>query len=205
MIRVAAFDVDGTITARDCVVPFLRQTAGTAALSGRMLRNPIWLATAAWNRDRDGLKAAAARAAFSGLLVSDLQPIARTFAQQVHANGLRPDVVERLVEHLGAGDQVVLVSASFEIYLEPLAELLGVETVLGTRLVIGANGIFTGALEGANCRGPEKVRRLHEWLVEKHWHRDNVHITAYGDSRGDCELLADADVAQWVTDTVPPC
>ena len=36
-VRVAAFDVDGTITRRDCVVPFLRRVAGTATLGRRLV------------------------------------------------------------------------------------------------------------------------------------------------------------------------
>ena len=36
--RVAAFDVDGTLTRRDCVVPFLRRVAGTRLLTQGMIR-----------------------------------------------------------------------------------------------------------------------------------------------------------------------
>lgn len=200
MTRVAAFDVDGTLTVSDCVVPFLRQTAGTAPLVGRMLRHPVRLASAGWRRDRDALKAASAMATFSGRRLDGLTKLAQGFAQNVYSNGLSPDVVDRLNEHLGAGDIVVLVSASFEVYLDPLARLLGVDNVLATRLLVGADGVLTGALDGPNCRGSEKVERLHTWLDQEHGGRSNVHVTAYGDSPGDRELLADADVAHWVTD-----
>jgi phosphatidylglycerophosphatase C len=56
-------------------------------------------------------------------------------------------------------------------------------------------GIATGNLDGPNCRGPEKVTRLHEWLGD----RSTVNVVAYGDSAGDREMLADADEAHWVT------
>lgn len=205
MIRVAAFDVDGTLTSKDCVVPFLRQTAGTGALAGRILRHPVRLASAALSRDRDALKATAAQAAFAGLSLDALRGDAVAFAERVYADGLRPEVVSCLAEHLDAGDSVALVSASFEIYLEPLASRLGVDTVLATRLEVDSEAHLTGALDGPNCRGPEKVKRLHAWLDSQYGGREKVHLTAYGDSRGDCELLADADVAHWVTDTVPSC
>ena len=198
MIGVAAFDVDGTLTVRDCVVPFLRQVAGTTALAGRMLRHPVRLASAGWHRDRDSLKVASAAAAFSGRPLGEVKETADTFARSVYADGLRSDVVDCLNAHLHAGDVVVLVSASFEIYLEPLADLLAVEKVLATRLVVSPESMLTGQLDGPNCRGPEKVRRLHGWLDEELGGRGNVHLTAYGDSPGDRELLADADVAHWV-------
>lgn len=200
MTRVAAFDVDGTLTVRDCVVPFLRQTAGTAPLVGRMLRHPVQLVSAGWRRDRDALKAACAMAAFSGRRVDGLTMLAQGFAQSVYSNGLHPKVVARLNEHLETGDKVVFVSASFAVYLDPLARLVGVDTILATRLQVGADGVLTGALDGPNCRGSEKVKRLHAWLDQEHGGRGSVHLTAYGDSPGDRELLADADVAHWVTD-----
>ena len=91
----------------------------------------------------------------------------------------------------------MIVSASFELYVEPLGSLLGVDGVLATRLVTDA-GRFTGDLDGPNCRGPEKVQRLHAWLDQHHGGRAAVELVAYGDSPGDRELLADADVAHWV-------
>lgn len=195
---IAAFDVDGTLTQSDCVVPFLRQTAGTRSLSTRLLRDPLGVARAAARRDRDALKIAATAAAFSGIVEADLVEPARVFAERVHRRNLRPDTVARLEAHRDAGDTVVLVSASFEVYLQPLAELLGAHHVISTRLEVDGEGRYTGRLEGLNCRGPEKVRRLHEWLDTDHGGRPAVHVTAYGDSAGDRELLADADVAHWV-------
>ncbi len=58
--------------------------------------------------------------------------------------------------------------------------------------------MFTGDLDGPNCRGAEKVHRLHAWLDEHHGGRCGVEVVAYGDSPGDRELLADADAAHWV-------
>ena len=40
-----------------------------------------------------------------------------------------------------------------------------------------------------NCYGPEKVRRIREVFPD----RDNYHLTAFGDSRGDKEMLDYAD------------
>lgn len=195
---IAAFDVDGTLTRSDCVVPFLRQTAGTRSLSTRLLRDPLGVARAAARRDRDALKIAATAAAFSGVVEADLVEPARAFAERVYRTNMRAEIVERLQAHRDAGDTVVLVSASFEVYLLPLAESLGAHHVISTRLEVDGEGRYTGRLSGRNCRGPEKVRRFHEWLDADHGGRPTVHVTAYGDSAGDRELLADADVAHWV-------
>ena len=197
-LSVAAFDVDGTITRRDCVVPFLRRVAGTATLGRRLVAQTPTVSALAWRRDRDGLKAAAAAAAFTGQPIDRIQEIADDFARSVHSSGLRDDIVALLDDHRERGDTVVLVSASFELYLRPLAELLGADDVLAARLEVDPDGLLTGKLAGANCRGPEKVVRLHAWLDEHAGGRTGAHVTAYGDSAGDRELLADADVAHWV-------
>lgn len=196
--RVAAFDVDGTLTRRDCVVPFLREVAGTGVLGRRLATRAVTVATLARRRDRDGLKAAATAAAFTGQPLDRIERLAVEFAESVFETGMRTETVTRLQEHRERGDTVLLVSASFEVYLQPLAELLGADDVLAARLEVDEDGILTGRLHGANCRGPEKVRRLHAWLDEHAGGRTAVHVTAYGDSSGDRELLTDADVAHWV-------
>lgn len=208
-VTVAAFDVDGTITDRDCVVPFMRRVSGTRRIAGRLVTRPDRMVPVLARRDRDQLKALAAAAAFRGRRMDDLAAIGATFAQNVHEHWLRPETVALLEEHRDAGDRVVLVSASFEIYLRPLGRLLGVDDVLATRL-LARDGVATGALDGPNCRGPEKVRRLHRWLdrsigagstgeIEAGTGRARARVVAYGDSAGDREMLADADEAHWVT------
>ena len=198
MTRIAAFDLDGTLTTRDCVVPFLRQVAGTPRLVAGVAAHPIDASRALVRRDRDAFKALASHAAFAGRALGDVEPRAAEFAGMVQANWMRSDTVRSLDAHLQAGDQVVIVSASYAIYVEPLAALLGAHQALATRLAVGADGRLTGELDGPNCRGPEKIRRLHDWLDTTHGGRAMVDLIAYGDSPGDRELLADADERHWI-------
>lgn len=196
--RVAAFDVDGTLTLHDCVVPFLRRIAGVRRLAWGLLRHSPTVVGAALRRDRDALKAASAMAAFRGEELARVEAEAEGFARSVFEHDLRPEALAALRAHQEAGDTVLLVSASFEVYLRPLAALLDLDDVLAVRLDVDAHDRLSGRLSGPNCRGPEKVRRLHAWLGEYAGGRDAVHVTAYGDSRGDREMLADADVARWM-------
>ena len=52
------------------------------------------------------------------------------------------------------------------------------------------DGLLTGRFLTANCYGPEKVNRLRAILSAP---RERYFIIAYGDSRGDRELLSYAD------------
>lgn len=188
-MTVAAFDWDGTLTRRDCVVPFLAEVAGTSWLVRRLGARPATLTTAAWRRDRDRLKALGVAAAFTDRSVAEVAERGRRFADRVLDGWLRPDTMARLRWHQAVGHRVVIVSASLAPYLEPLGEHLGVDAVLCTRLA-EVDGRYTGGLDGPNCRGRHKVERLHEWFRDRH---DEVTLEwAYGDSRGDDALLAAA-------------
>lgn len=198
---VAAFDVDGTLTTRDCVVPFLRTVGGTRATAARLARGPRRLVSALARRDRDAVKALAAEATFAGRTVAEVERSGAEFATHVQEHWVRPDTMGLVRHHQEQGHDVVLVSASFGVYVRPLAAALGIESVLATELVVGPDGRFTGELDGGNCRGPNKVRRLHSWLKTTAGGRNAVELWAYGDSPGDAAMLDDADHAVWILPT----
>ncbi len=198
---VAAFDVDGTLTTRDCVVPFLVAVGGRARLAAGLLRRGARLAQALARRDRDAVKALATAAVFTGRPLDELQRAGAAYASRIAEGWLRPVTRAALDQHGRRGDVVVLVSASYGLYLRPLAERLGVSpaNVIATELAVDGDGRCTGALDGRNCRGDAKVERLHTWLDARHGGRAAVELWAYGDSPGDAPMLADADHGVWVT------
>ena len=190
-VTVAAFDVDHTLTVRDCVVPFMRKVAGTGSLVSSMLRRPIVVARLLLAKDRDGLKTLFVSAAFAGRSVEEVSDVAVRFASEIAENWMREDVAERMRWHQEQGHVVVLVSASLQPYLEVLGDLLEVDAVLCTQLQ-SQDGVYTGELLGNNCRGEEKVVRLHEWCTTANISLDSVKF-AYGDSSGDRQMLASVD------------
>jgi phosphatidylglycerophosphatase C len=186
VVVLAAFDFDNTLTTRDCVMPFMRLVAGPATLVRTAATNILPLALAAVGRgDRDDVKASFARRVFAGQDGIKVAEVGRRFAADKMATWLRPDTIGRLRWHQRQGHTVALVSASFGEYLRPLGESLNIEHVLCTELARDGEGRLTGELEGANCRGPEKVRRLQAAFPEK-----PTAIWAYGDSNGDDAMLA---------------
>jgi phosphatidylglycerophosphatase C len=203
--EVAAFDWDGTLTTRDCVVPFLTRIAGTAALARRLLAAPGPLTSAVITRDRDRLKELGVAAAFTDRAVVDVDGQGRRYAEYVAQHWLRPDTMARLRWHQAKGHAIVVVSASLSPYLHHVGRHVGVDAVVCTELET-RHDRYTGALDGPNCRGDHKVVRLRAWL-DAHA-PDAVVGWAYGDSRGDDALLASAHVAVRVgrhrVDAVPP-
>jgi phosphatidylglycerophosphatase C len=196
---VAAFDVDGTLTRRDCVVPFLWRLGAARLVLGLARRAPAVVSALA-RRDRDRLKELATAVAFRGRSVAAVERVAAAFGDEIE-RWLRDDTAARLAWHRKQGHLVVLVSASYGLYLDVLGRTLGVDAVLATRLA-SDGATFTGMLVGRNCRGPEKLRRLDEWLATRDGvdgGRQGVVLWAYGDSAGDRELLGAADHPVWAT------
>ena len=192
---IAAFDVDGTLTTRDCVRPFLERAAGRRRLITSMFRRPLATVVAAVRLDRDRFKEIIVGGSLRGKLIADVETAGEQFAQYVLVNWLRPDTLRRLRWHQQAGHRIVLVSASLAAYLRPLASRLGIDDVLCTDST-RAGDRYGDRLVGLNCRADEKRRRLEQWLEEQR----SVHaeVWAYGNSGGDRELLARADHAVWV-------
>ena len=184
---LAAFDLDGTLTRRDTLRPFLLRAIGRDRTYRALFACSVPLARAAarGGPHRDIAKVAVLQKTLGGLPLATLAEIAEPFADHVVAHGLRPDVRARVEWHREQGHELVLVSASPELYVTPIGRRLGFDAVLATRLEVDTDGCLTGRLLGTNCRGPEKVVRLRAWRGE------SVSIAyAYGDSAGDREMLA---------------
>jgi phosphatidylglycerophosphatase C len=195
---VAAFDVDGTLTQRDCVRPFLELVGGRRGLVMACARTPVRSAGAVLRLDRDRLKELVVGGVLRGRRVDDVESLGRQFATVVRETMMRMDTLARLDWHRCNGHRVVLVSASLRPYLDPLGELLGVDAVLCTDGEV-IDGLYTASLAGGNCRASEKATRLCRWMDD----HDLVgaEVWAYGDSRGDRELLECAHHPVWVAGT----
>jgi HAD superfamily hydrolase (TIGR01490 family) len=182
--RIAAFDFDGTLTRRDSLLPFLRMVAGARLLPASLRALPQMAGYAIGVVPNWKAKEALLRGALEGLPAADLEAYGVAFARDVIPGLLRPGALDQIRKHRAQGDVLALVSASLEVYLVPWARAHGFDVVAGTRLET-RDGILTGRLHGSNCWGPEKVARLRLAVGGL----DGRSVVAYGDGRGDRELL----------------
>lgn len=187
---VAAFDFDGTLTYRDTLLPFLFSIAGYATGTCKLIAQAPQLAIQL-------LKQASRQEIKEGFLTRFLQhtPIQEArkygekFAQDTLQQRLNPQAMQRLQWHLDQRHRCILVSANLDLYLEPWGKLAGFHDIVTSQCEVGNDNTLTGKLQGLNCWGPEKARRLAELLGPRHGYT----LYAYGNSRGDQELLALAD------------
>ena len=105
-----------------------------------------------------------------------------------------PAVLAKLEEHVAAGHEVIIVSASFDAYLQFAANRLGVSSLICTQIEI-VDGVCTGRLvDDVNVRSHKKTELLTKALGE-----EPVELYAYGNSSGDVPMLAAAQHPFWVT------
>lgn len=186
---VAAFDFDGTITKWDTFKFFLFYSSSFSRfLINSLVLFPKTLSYFFKRVDRQTLKEAYITRFFGGMAIEDFRLLGQDFAAKKLPKLVKPEAVERIRWHQKQGHRCVLVSASIDIYLVPWTHSMDFEQAI-TSLVEVNNGRITGRLQGKNCRGPEKVRRL----IEAVGPRDSYSLYAYGDSDGDKELLESAD------------
>lgn len=195
---VALFDLDGTLTWRDTLVPYLLGfLRHRPARLWRLWRLPLDLGGyMVLHRDRGLLKSRLIRCVMGG----DSRPLVDAWSDSFVA-GLeqrqifRPAALAVLAAHRSAGDHLVLLSASPDLYVPRIGALLGFERTLCTEVLWQhrppAEDRLDGGLKTPNRRGEEKSRCL---ALLRTLYLDTP-IIAYGNSRSDLPHLRQADSA----------
>ncbi len=193
-IPVAVFDLDGTITRRDTYVRFLLLCL--RCMPARLLKTPLlfWslLLHKAGLRSNHWLKAR-----FLGLIVGGVSPdklkaLAKRFSEVTVLDDLKSGAIAEIQDLKSQGYKIVIATASFSFYVEYLAEALKADELLCSVARLDASGRITGELEGLNCIGVEKARRVQDLLTERGW----SHVQrAYSDHKVDLPLLKMSSVA----------
>ena len=194
---VAVFDLDGTLTWRDTLLPFL---------AGYWMRHPsrwpaVWrvgpglFGYLAGGRDRGLLKSRLIRMVMGRELRADIDSWAEVYVGGLRRRGaFRPAALATLERHRAAGDHLILLSASPDLYVPRIGRLLGFECTLCTELKWQGsppNERLEGTLLTPNRRGEEKSRCLASLRVEY----PRSAVAAYGNSASDLPHLRQVDHA----------
>ena len=185
MRKVYAFDFDGTLTTCDTLLAFIRYAKGTPAfLWGFLCHAPLLVLMKLGLYPNYRAKQRVFSWFFKGMSLEAFDALCQRFASDSRRL-LRPEMLQKVEQAQAQGAEVLVVSASIDNWVQPF---LPDVTVLGTQIEV-ADGLLTGRFSSRNCYGQEKVNRILEHFPD----RQSYHLTAYGDSRGDKEMLAFAD------------
>ncbi|EQD60887.1 HAD family hydrolase [mine drainage metagenome] len=183
---LAVFDLDGTLTRHNTFGPYL--LGMLVRRPWRLLRLPAALPAAVGFGlglcGRGALKGALMRATLGGIARADLARWSERFATHWAAHETFASARAALQAHARAGDHLVLMSASPDLYVPAIGRALGFQEIICTEVRWDGDRL-DGRLSTANCRGDEKVRRLRQL-------RERVAgaASAYGNSITDIAHLA---------------
>ena len=185
MKKIYAFDFDGTITTKDTLIEFIRYAKGSMALGLGFMRYAhllVLMKIGLYPNYKAKQKVFAHF--FKDTTLDDFNALCKAFAAS-SSHLLRPNAIEAINHAIKEGSEVLIVSASIDNWVQPFFPQV---KVVGTQIEV-IDGKLTGRFMTKNCYGQEKVNRI----LSLYPNRQDYHLTAYGDSRGDKEMLAFAD------------
>ncbi|HEX5788879.1 MAG TPA: HAD-IB family hydrolase [Woeseiaceae bacterium] len=184
-MRLAVFDIDGTVVRRSTERAFGRYLARHGLLGSRQVAAFVAL----------GLKSLPTARAhtlkknkgyLAGLRLDDIERLAQAFVATEIPPLLVPSVVARLERHVRQGDYVAVLSGTLDAIARALARRLGAHRGIGTLCVV-ENGVFRAATPLMHPFGAEKLAQAERLVAE--FGLEPADVVAYADSVHDLELL----------------
>lgn len=187
----SVFDFDGTLTYRDSFVPFLRFAFGNRVFVRRMVRmaGPS-LAYLCRRIDRDDLKARLIATFLTDVPVHVLEERALAYQNRFWETLMRPHALTAVADQVSSGSTVTICSASFAATQAVRREARRAPD----RHRAGSGRRRTDRQD----RRPQLPARRESLPPERHYGPlTQYSLRAWGDSRGDTELLAAALERFW--------
>jgi HAD superfamily hydrolase (TIGR01490 family) len=190
--QLVFFDLDGTITRRDTLFGYVLGFAlrhpwrlpGFVAVLPALLRFALRLA------DHGELKGELIRRVMGGAARSEVDSWTREWIPQLSRRGVFPDAVAAIESHRRAGDHLVLMTATVDLYVPQLAAALGFDEWVCSEVAWHGDRL-DGRLVGANVRDQVKADRLRRLLPRF----PGRPLVGYGNSRPDLAHLRLVDRA----------
>ena len=199
MNRIAIYDMDRTITRTGTYSGFLVHMALRAA-PWRIIFVPIvplvMLAYVLRLIGR-GRSKEINQALMIGRKVSRhaIRAHVESYADRVVARNILPGALRQIEEDRAKGAILVIASASYRLYVEPIARRLGFDHVIATDHVSQQTQYLRARIAGENCYDVAKLRMIHAWMERAGHKRSHCHIRAYSDHVSDAPMLDYADEA----------
>jgi phosphatidylglycerophosphatase C len=185
--QLVFFDLDETITRHDTLLPYvwgflLRYTPWRIPLMLGVL--PAVLQFLLRFADEGIVKQSFIRCALGGSRRATIEGWNMRFVPRLLSNGVFADALKQIQQHKDAGDYLVLMSASTDLYVPAIARELGFDETVCTGIRWDGEKL-DGSLTTPNRKGAEKARCFTA-LAERH--RDLTTV-AYGNSFADLPHL----------------
>lgn len=196
--RIAVYDLDRTLLRTPTFTLFLIR-AGAWRSRWRLALTPLLLLLLAGHAvgfyGRDRLKPMAIRLMLGARLpAGTMAALAARFAAWRVPGNVPPGAARAIARDRAGGYRLLMATAAPEFYAGAIARALDFDGIVATRHQRGPGGEWLAAIDGTNCYGAEKARRVGEWLAAETGDGAH-HIRVYSDHASDAPLFALADEA----------
>jgi len=195
--RLAIYDMDRTVTFSGTYTGFLLHVAARMA-PWRLLLFPLvplaMLAYVAKFITRARLKEINQTLMIGGNVRRDrLMPHVESYAEAVVARNVRAGARAQIAQDKADGYSLVLATASYRLYVEPIARRLGFDAVIATDHLNQHLDYVRARIAGENCYDTGKLRMIEAWMAAQGIVRGEAAIRAYSDHVSDAPMLEFAD------------
>ena len=189
MEKLAIFDIDYTITRKETLMEFFKY------IVSKDIKNIKFLPRALYSGLMYGVKVYDEKRVKECFLKfienideAELSKLTKSFYDERISKILYKDAVNMIKKLKNEGYMVVLISASPEFYVKEFYAIKEVDLIIGTKFTFDS-GKFIRKMDGNNCKGEEKVKRLNDVLKEKNIKVDFKNSYMFSDSLSDKPLL----------------
>lgn len=124
-----------------------------------------------------------------------LMPHVESYAARVVDRNVRAGALAQIKQDKADGYRLVLATASYRLYVMPIARLLGFDAVIATDHLTQDLRYVRAKIAGENCYDTGKLRMIKAWMAAEAIDRSQAHIRAYSDHVSDAPMLDFADLA----------
>ena len=123
-----------------------------------------------------------------------LMPHVESYAAKVVASNVRAGALNQIAQDRADGYRLVLATASYRLYVEPIARRLGFDAVIATDHLSQDLRYVRAKIAGENCYDTGKLRMIKAWMAAEAIDREHAQIRAYSDHVSDAPMLEFADM-----------
>jgi HAD superfamily hydrolase (TIGR01490 family) len=199
MQRLAIYDMDKTITRKATFAPFIAHVIRYYARWPMLLLPLMGLTSFAYVArliSRSQLKEWNLCLLLGGRIDrTKAAAIAQSFARETFGNNVLGGALGRIACDKADGYRIILATASYRLYVEAIAERLGIADVIATELVASDQETLLPRIDGSNCYDVEKLNHIRRWMAQQGLERCDCYIRFYSDHISDAPCLEFADEA----------
>lgn len=185
--NLALFDFDGTLCKKDSFTGFIFYALSKRHIVRQGIKILPWIQAYYLKiYPANSMRIRLFNAMFKNANSNEILDLAADYSHRLMAQ-LDPELFQQLLKHQNNGDDVVLVSASVDIYLEMICQILKIDLICTETEIL--NGKFTGSYSTPDCSSDQKRLRI----LSKYDLNQYSKIYAYGNSEEDLAMLSLAD------------